>query len=312
MCHRNKRKTRAHLRAVGVSCLFMFFAHTALAKIHIVATLPDLAALASEIAGDDADVHVLTSPRQDPHYVDARPSLMVELNRADVVLVNGVQLEDAWLIPLLTQSRNPRVQAGGPGFIDASRFVSLLEIPARVDRAQGDIHPGGNPHYLPDPRRAVLVVQGIAERLASLYPAHAEAFRNRAQSFNDRLKRFAEAETARFAQLPRADVEVVAYHRSLIYLFDWLGLTQIATLEPRPGIPPDPGHVAQVLRLMRQHEIRAIVQEEFYPNQTAKTVAQLANATLVVLPGATRFADGEPYLDHLHQITDAIYAAIHR
>lgn len=294
-------------------CLLLLAPGAALAKLHVVATLPDLAAIATKVAGERADVHALASPRQDPHFVDPKPSLVLELSRADVVIVNGLQLEDAWLKPLLTQARNPKIQPGARGYLDASTLVDLLEVPTgKIDRSMGDVHPGGNPHYLFDPRRGAKVALGVAERLASVDPAHADEYQRRAQAYAQRLEAFAREQAARFGSLPKEQRDVVSYHRSLVYLFDWLGLDEAATLEPRPGIAPDPGHVARVLGLMKQREVRAIVQEEFYPTSTSKTLARLTKAELVVLHGGTRFLEGETYEQHLQHIAEDLHAALAR
>lgn len=295
-----------HLLALFLS----LFAGSATAGPLVVATLPDLAAIAREVVEPDGEVHTLSSPRQDPHYVDPRPSLVLELNRAALVVRNGLQLEDAWLLPLVQQARNQAVMPGAPGSLDVSRAVSLLEVPATLDRSQGDIHPGGNPHFLFDPRRGAKVAIAIGDRMAQLDAAHADGYRARAAALASRLDAFAAAETARFSALPKEKRVVVAYHRSLAYLFDWLGLSQASTIEPRPGIPPDPGHVARVLGLMKSQGVRAIVQEEFYPTNTSKTLADLTRARLVVIPGGTRVADNERYEAHLRAITEALHAAL--
>ena len=276
---------------------------------HVVASLPDLAAIAQEVVGKEGEVHVLASPRQDPHYVDPRPSLVLEINQANLVVTNGLQLEDAWLRPLLQQARNSSVMPGGPGYFDASTFVTLLEVPVSLDRSQGDIHPGGNPHYLFDPRRVAKIAIGLGERLAVLDPDKAADYRGRAAVFAKRMEQIAADQTARFAALPKEARAVVAYHRSLAYLFDWLGITQAVTIEPRPGIPPDPGHVARVLSIMKQNKVRAVVQEDFYPTNASTTLAQLTKADLVAIPGATRFGS-ERYETHILAITEAVYAAL--
>lgn len=300
-------------RSLLVVALLLLAPGAALAKLHVVATLPDLAAIASEVTGDLAEVHALASPRQDPHYVDPKPSLVLELNRADLVIVNGLQLEDAWLAPLLTQARNPKVLAGAPGYVDASSFVELLEVPSgKIDRSMGDVHPGGNPHFLFDPRRGAKVALGLGERLAAIDAEHAGEYRKRAQAYAARLEAFAVETRARLSSLPKEERDVVAYHKSLVYLFDWLALDEVATLEPRPGIPPDPGHVARVLSLMKQRSVRAIVQEEFYPTNASKTLSQLTKAKLVVIHGGTRVAEGETYEQHLQHIAEDLHAALAR
>lgn len=279
------------------------------ADVEIVATLPDLAAIAREIGGPHATVTALAPPGQDPHHVDARPSLILPLARADLLIVNGLELEIGWLPPLQVAARNGRIQTGAEGWFDASTVIERLGVPqGPIDRAMGDVHPGGNPHYTFDPRAARRVAAALAERLAAIDPAHATAYRDRARAFDARLTAFAAAQSARFAALPAARRRVVAWHASLTYLFDWLGLSEAITIEPRPGIAPTPAHVARVLEVMKRKGIGVIVQESYYPQKTSDTLARLAGAAVVVLPGGT--PDDTDYLTHLTRITDALYTAL--
>lgn len=279
------------------------------ADVQIVATLPDLAAIAREIGGPDATVTALAPAGQDPHYVDPRPSLILPLARADLLIVNGLELEIGWLPPLQVAARNARIQPGGGGLFDASTVIERLGVPqGPIDRAMGDVHPGGNPHYTFDPRAARRVAAALAERLAAIDPPKAAGYRDRARAFDARLAAFAEAQRARFAALPAARRRVVSYHASLTYLFDWLGLSEAITIEPRPGIAPTPAHVARVLDLMKRDGIRAVVQESYYPRKASDTLARLAGAEVVVLPGGT--PEDTDYLTHLGHITDALYAAL--
>lgn len=284
----------------------------AAAKVEIVATLPDLAALAAEIGGDLVSVTSLARPSEDPHYVDPKPSLLLPLSRADVLILNGLDLEVGWLRPLLVNARNGHIQPGGPGYLDASTLVQTkLQIPAgRIDRAQGDIHPGGNPHFTHDPRRAAEVALGIGATLATVDPDHAATFRDNAQRIATELRRLAKQEAARFAALPAAKRRVVVYHDSWVYLIDWLGLHQVATVEEKPGIKPSPGHVARVLSTMKQQGARLILQEEYYPRNTSETLSKLAKGELTVMRGGVHFERGETYAVHTKEIADLLYAAL--
>ena len=295
-------------RLVLLALLFALPARAA--PLQVVATLPSLAAIAKDVGGALVQVETLTSPRQDPHFADARPNLIVTLNRADVVVLNGLELEIGWLPPLLLQSRNAKIQKGTQGYIDAAQFVHLLGVPKGViDRALGDVHPGGNPHFLLDARAGARIATGLGLQLGRIDPAHAADYQRNAAALAQRLDVLAKTETARFAQLPATRRNIVAYHESLTYVVDWLGLQQIATLEPRPGIAPNPQHVAEVLQAMKVAAVPAIAQEEFYPQNTAKTVGQLAHAKLVVLPGGARFP-AESYVDHVKAVADALYAGL--
>lgn len=287
-------------------------ASPAAAKIEVVATLPDLAALAAEIGGDLVSVTALARPSEDPHYVDPKPSLLLPMSRADVLIFNGLELEIGWLPPLLVNARNGRIQPGGTGYLDASTLVrTKLQVPAgRIDRAQGDIHPGGNPHFTHDPRRAAEVALGIGARLAAVDPDHAASYRDNAQRIASALRRLAQAQAARFAALSAKQRQVVVYHDSWVYLADWLGLEQVATVEEKPGIKPSPGHVARVLSTMKQSGAGLILQEEYYPRNTSETLSKLAKGALAVLRGGVHFERGETYAEHTQEIADQLYDAL--
>ena len=280
------------------------------APLRVVATLPSLAAIAQAVGGSQVEVEALTSPRQDPHFADAKPSLIVTLNRADVVLLNGLELEAGWLPPLLVQARNPRIQKGALGHVEAARWVQLLAVPrGPIDRAEGDVHPGGNPHFLLDPRAASRIAEGLGSVLAKLAPAQAATFAHNANELVRTLTALTEAERGRFARLPAARRNLVGYHDSLRYWTDWLDLRQVATLEPRPGIAPSPQQLASVLTTMKATATRVVVQEAYYPQNTARTLTQLAAAHLVVFAAGPQFP-GETYAAWLAAQTEALHAAM--
>lgn len=292
-------------------CVGVLVPATAAADLSVVATLPDLAALARAIGGDDVEVTALAPPNQDPHYVDPRPNLILPLNRADLLVVNGLELEVGWLPPLQVAARNGDIQTGGPGYFDASTAVRRLDVPTgKIDRAMGDVHPGGNPHFLYDPRQARRVAAALATHMARLDPGNAAAYTRRAAAFDARLAALADREAARFAALPAAKRRVVTYHASLTYLFDWLDVEAVQTVEPRPGIPPTPAHTAQVLSTMKTRDVRRVVQESFYPRKTSETLARLVDGAVVVLPGSARFDEGEGYVAHIDDITERLYDAL--
>lgn len=290
-------------------------AEAALAKVKVVATLPDLACVAREVGGDTVEVTALAYPSQDPHFVDARPHLVLALNRADMLVLTGLELETGWLPTLITGARNARIQPGGPGgltgYFDASTVVPLKQVPQlRIDRSMGDIHPGGNPHYMADPRNGGLVAVALAERLAALDPTHREAYRQRASVLKRTLDAQAKAATKRFAALPAKRRQVVVYHQSLVYLLEWLGLQQVATLEPKPGIPPAPGHVATVLGQMRALGVEAIVQEEYWPTSVGHLLGSKTGARLVTLPGGPAFEQGETYGHYIGELAERIHKGL--
>jgi zinc/manganese transport system substrate-binding protein len=279
------------------------------ADLKVVTTVPALAAIAKEIAGNSAQVKSLTRSSQDPHFVDARPSLALDLNRADLLLAVGLELEVGWLPTLVTGARNSKILQGAAGFLDCSQFVTLQEVHNQpVSRSMGDIHPGGNPHYLGDPRAAAAVAKGIAGRLAQLDPAHQTAFTAGLTSFLAKLSTARAAWEKRLA--PLRGSPVIEYHRTWVYLAGWIGLDEVGFLEPKPGIPPNPSHVAQLLVQGRQRKVKAILQEEYYPDSTSRLVAQQLGARLVRVPGGPDFQAGQSYLDYVDHLVTALVAGL--
>ncbi len=283
------------------------------AGLDVVATVGDLAAIVQAVGGERVKVAALASPSQDPHFVDARPSFVLALSNADLLIVQGRELEAGWLPPMLTNARNAKIQPGAAGHLDASAAVRRLGAPSgKVDRSMGDVHAGGNPHFTYDPREVRRLVKVIAKRLATLDAEHAGEYRARAATYDATLNALIEAEQTRFRALPARRRQIVAYHESFPYLWDWLGVQQVATVEPKPGVPPNPRHVASVLKTMRQTKARVIAQEEYYPQSTTQTLARLGEAELVVVPGNARFGDGETYVDRIKRMTEALYVALAR
>ncbi|MDP6944808.1 MAG: metal ABC transporter substrate-binding protein [Myxococcota bacterium] len=302
----------ARLARVLVLCASLCLVGPAHATIQVVTTTSDLAALVSEVGGDAVSVKALAAADQDPHYVDPRPSLVVALARADLLIVNGLGLEIGWLPPLQVNARNAAVQVGGAGYFDASKHVRLLEVSHSADRAMGDIHPGGNPHFLFDPRAGALLAKAIGERLVTLAPESARDFRANARRVASELGALAVQESKRFKALGPDKLRAVTYHRSLVYLLDWLGIARPINVEPKPGVAPSPSHVAKVLATMRSQQIRTILQERFYPTKTSKTLARLAKGQVVILSGGTNFRAGERYIERLQKIAGAIHVALSR
>jgi zinc/manganese transport system substrate-binding protein len=279
------------------------------ADLRVVATVPDLAAIARDIGGSHASVTALSLHTQDPHFVDAKPSLALELNKADLLLAVGMDLEVGWLPTLLTGARNGDIQVGSRGYLDCSRFVTALDVPAAsVDRSAGDVHRGGNPHYLHDPRAAAKVARGIADRMSELDPDHAEAYANNVTAFVDKLDQARKGWESRLASA--RGVAVIGYHKSWVYLADWLGLVEVAFLEPKPGVPPSPSHVAKVLVLARKQKVKLVLQEEYYPDDTAKLVADKVPAALLRLPAGANFKGGQGYLERIEAAVQNIEDAL--
>jgi zinc/manganese transport system substrate-binding protein len=279
------------------------------ADLKVVATVPDLAAIAREVGGEKARVTALSLPTQDAHYVDARPSLALEVARADLLLAIGLELEVGWLPPLQTGSRNAKVQRGGRGYLEVSQLVKLLDVPTtQVDRSMGDVHPGGNPHFLTDIRSAVPVARGIAQRMAELDPENAQAYASNLQAFQAKVEKAQADYERRLAHLKGRPA--IGYHMSLSYLAQWLGLQMVAYLEPKPGIPPNPSHAAGVLSRGKGAGVKLVVQEEYYPDTISRVVAERLGAKLVKLPGGTRFREGQSYVEHIGDFVKAFEEAL--
>jgi zinc/manganese transport system substrate-binding protein len=281
---------------------------TARAAVDVVATVPDLAALVKEIGADKVAVTALSLPTQDPHFVDAKPSLVLKLNRADLLVAVGLELELGWLPTLQTSARNPKILTSGNGYLDCGRAVTRLDVPTGpVDRSMGDIHPGGNPHYLYDPRQALVCARAIAAKLAAIDAGNATLYQRNLKSFETRITAARATWEKRMA--PFRGRPVITYHKSWNYLVDWLGLVEVANLEPKPGIPPSPRHVAEVLQLGRQRGAKVVLQESFYPDKTGRLVASKLGGKVVMLPGGADVASGEGYIEHVDHLIDALVEA---
>jgi zinc/manganese transport system substrate-binding protein len=249
------------------------------AKLNVVATTLDFGSIAAEIGGKDVSVLTLAKPTEDPHFVDAKPSFIVKLNRADAVVEGGAELEIGWLPALLDQARNSKLAAGAPGHIACAQGMQLLEVPATLDRSKGDIHAAGNPHYLTDPANARIVAQNVANAFCQLDPQAADAYRANLKKFTDRL----DTKMAEWEKLlePFSGQQVVAYHDSWPYFSRRFGLKIDLFLEPKPGIPPTPVHLAEIISRMKADHIRVIMVEPYQNRKTAETVGADTGATVV-------------------------------
>lgn len=262
----------------------------AAAKLRVVATIPDLKALTEAVGGDRVEADALVRGTQNPHDLEIRPSLMVKLRRADALVVNGLEL-DGWAEVAVHGANNGRIIPGAPGHIDASRGIQPLEVPSgRVDRSMGDVHPLGNPHYTLDPGQAAAVTATILEGLARLAPEHRPIFERNRQAFLARL----EQAMTRWSELmaPLRGARTVAYHNDWVYLFTRFGITQVGTIEERPGIPASPAHLARLIRTMKDQGVKAVIVEPWSDQQLAARVAQEAGARVLVLNAKLGQASG--------------------
>ncbi len=250
-------------------------------KLSVVTSTTDLAALTEEVGGDKLNVESIAKGYQDPHFVEAKPSFLLKLRQADLLISVGLQLEIGWLPPLITQSGNPRIQVGAQGYLDASQFAKILEIPqGTVTRAEGDVHPLGNPHYWLDPDNGRRIARGIANKLADLDPADGAFFQQRFQDFE---KRLLAAEQQWDAEMkPYRGRKVVTYHRSLPNFAKHFGLDVIGYVEPRPGIPPTPSHTLELMQLMKRENCKIILVEPYFDLKTPQSIARETGAQVVV------------------------------
>lgn len=252
------------------------------AQLRVVATTPDLGALAQEIGGTAVNVSVLAKPTEDPHFVDAKPSLIVTLNRADVLIDGGAELEIGWLPALLQGVRNPKIASGAPGRVSAAVGVTMLEVPTSFDRSRGDVHALGNPHFMLDPLNVRVIAAQIADHLSQVDPASAAQYAANLQRFDERLTAKLTEWQARLA--PFRGAPIVTYHRDFVYLAERFDLEIASTLEERPGIAPSPAHLAQVISTMRAQNARVILVQPFQNRRTAETVARQTEATVLDMP----------------------------
>ncbi|MBA2664920.1 MAG: zinc ABC transporter substrate-binding protein [Bradymonadaceae bacterium] len=290
--------------------LAMVLPASGLAEVRIVATVGDLAAMAREVAGGDAVVDLLARPSEDPHFVDPKPSYVRRLARADVLVYTGVDLEIGWLPTLLIGSRNAALQPGQPGNFDASHHVVLQGVAAGpVDRSMGDVHPGGNPHYTTDPRQMARVALAFGQTMGRIDPDNAPAYRERARNFARDCIRTAQRWEEHFAQLPANARKFVSYHEAFNYVASWLGLEDVIRIEPKPGIAPNPRHVARVVEAIKSQKIRLILQSEYYPLSTANILAQQTGAKIVVIAAQTR--EDQRYVEHIDHVVSLIFEGLH-
>jgi len=251
-------------------------------KFKVVTATTDMAALTEEVGGDRITVESIARGYQDPHFVEAKPSFLLKLRQADLLVVVGLQLEIGWLPPLITQSGNPRIQVGAPGYLDASQFAEILEIPTGViTRAMGDVHPLGNPHYWLDPENGRRIAGGIQAKLTELKPDDAAYFEERFQSFSQRLS--TAEKTWDEEMKPFHGRKVVTYHRSWPNFAKRFGLDVVGYVEPRPGIPPSPRHTVELIQMMERENIKVIVVEPYFDLKTPKSIARETGAQVVVL-----------------------------
>ncbi|MDQ2868208.1 MAG: metal ABC transporter substrate-binding protein [Verrucomicrobiota bacterium] len=297
------------MKKILIVLSFLACAWSAQAKIKVVATLPDLGALARDIGGDNIALTVLAKPTEDPHFVDARPSFVVALRSADVLIDGGAELEIGWLPPLLQNARNGKIEAGKPGRVEASQGIRLMEVPAALTRAAGDVHALGNPHFGVDPIIAKAVAEHIAQAFATVDPTNAASYAAKEKKFEAAIN--AKLQQWGAAMLPFKGEHVVAYHDSWPYFGHRFGLEIDTFLEPKPGIPPSPSHLAEVIAQMKAQHIKAIIVEPYHDRKIAERVASATGAKVVDFaqyPGA--LPDTGTYIKLIDALVSRLAAAL--
>lgn len=282
------------------------------AKLNVVATTSDFGAIAREIGNDLVEVIVLAKPTEDPHFVDPKPSHIVKLAKADVLIEGGAELEMGWMPPLIDGARNVKIALGQPGRVLCAEGLALLEVPAILDRSMGDIHALGNPHFMTDPMGARHAAKRICDAFTTLDQAHAGAYRQRLENFNRRLDEKLAAWKKQME--PFQDRHLVAYHNSWPYFARRFGMKIELFLEPKPGIPPTPAHLAEVITTMKRENIGVIIVEPYQNRKTAETVSEKTGATIVDFaqyPGGVKDTEGG-YIELIDYLVNTLAKALNQ
>ncbi len=271
------------------------------AALNVLSTVPEWAALAQEIGGGQVKAISATTALQDPHHIDARPSLIARARNADLLLATGAELEIGWLPVVQRESGNPRIQKGAPGYFEAAEFVRMLDVPRNLDRADGDVHAAGNPHVQTDPRNFLKIGEALAARMAQLDPANAAGYRAGYLAFAERWR----ANIARWERqaVPLKGMPVVSQHKAWVYLFDWLSLREVATLEPKPGVEPTVAHLARVRQQSAESRPRMVVRAAYDSPRPAEWFSAEARVPVVVLPFTVGGSPDAKDLTSLFEVT---------
>jgi zinc/manganese transport system substrate-binding protein len=282
------------------------------AAVNVVTTTEDLAALVREVGGDKVKVEAIARGYQDPHFVDPKPSFILKLHSADLLVAVGRELEIGWLPPLVQQSRNAKIQPGADGYLDASLTVKILELPTgQITRAMGDVHPQGNPHYWLDPDNGRLVAKAIQGKLDAMDHANSAYFAQRYADFDKRLSEASKRWSA--AMAPYKGTKIVTYHRSWPNFADRFGLDVMGYVEPRPGIPPSPSHTLDLINEMKRQNVKLILVEPYFDLKTPQAIGRETGAEVLMLPpsvgGAKEVTD---YIGLFDYDVNAVVAAIKR
>ena len=276
------------------------------AKINIVVTTTDLAAITQEIGGNKVEVSALVKGNQDPHFISPKPAMILKVNKADLLINIGASLEVGWLPALIHNSHNNKILTGSTGRIDASKKIRLLEVPTtKIDRSMGDVHPEGNPHYWLDPYNGLMLASTIAERLQMLDPENTEYYGSNFEQFRQVLQ--AKLKSWETRMEPYRNQKIVVYHKQWEYLINWFQLQAIGEVEPKPGIPPSPKHIASLTQQMQSNQVQVILSSSFVSPKATKQIAHKTGASLVILPTSVGGEKGvETYIDLFERIVSKL------
>ncbi len=294
---------------IGIAGTLVAEVNLTAATLRVIATTPDLASIARSVGGDKVQVESLAKGVQNPHFVDAKPSLIVKVMKADLFMQTGLELEIGWAPLLVQSSGNKNVQPGSRGFLDSSSAIRPIEVPQNPSRLMGDVHPGGNPHYLADPENGKLVARAISERLSELSPENRETFAKNLKVFTDQTD--ARLKEWKAVLAPHAGAKFVSYHRVYPYFAERFGLAAAGEIEPKPGIPPTAGHNAELIARMKAEKIALILTDPWFERRTADSIAQQTGAaviTMALMPGGV--PEAAEYLDAIDYNVRSIAKAL--
>ncbi len=270
------------MKKIFCSLLLLLLSSQAQAALNVFACEPEWAALTQQLAGDKANIYTATSALQDPHRIEARPSLIAKARNAKLLVCTGAELEVGWMPVILRESGNNTIQPGGNGYFEAAQYVQMLEVPTHLDRADGDVHAGGNPHIQTDPRNFLTVAEALSKRLIQLDAANTAFYQQQLATFNQQWR----AAIAKWEQqaAPLKGVAILAQHKGFPYLNNWLGLKQVAELEPKPGMEPSAAYLGQVLNELKQHPAKMVLRAAYQDGRPSEWIAQRAHLNAVELP----------------------------
>lgn len=277
------------------------------AAINVFTCEPEWAALAKELGGDQLEIYSATTALQDPHHIQARPSLIAKARKADLLICTGAELETGWMPLLLRKAGNARIQAGQPGHFLAAEHISMLEVPEKLDRSLGDVHASGNPHIHTDPRNIKLIADQLHKRLIGIDPDHADIYIERYEAFERKWQDDINMWSKRVDAVN--GVNIVVHHDYWSYLIDWLGLEKIATLEPVPGVTPSTGHLSQVKQLLKTHQAVMIIDTNYMNDRPVQWLSKQTGIPVVTLPATVDYQNGESLYNWFERIVDLIKGA---